>query len=91
MLPNESQKNQDPFQWWRRHEIMFPTIGFFDPWNPRDPKIIIETNLFCSKHIYKPKEMLFITLNSLEILIFMNKNWSNDPTVGCKSPFNLVK
>ncbi len=23
-------------------------------------------------------------------LIFVNKNWFDDPRVGCKSPFNLI-
>jgi hypothetical protein len=23
--------------------------------------------------------------------MFVNKNWPNDPRIGCKSPFNLVK
>jgi hypothetical protein len=91
MLPSESQKHQGLFQRWRRHESMFPTIGFFDPWNPKHPKIIIETNLFCSRHIYKPKEMLFIILNTLENLIFVNKTWSSDSRVGYKSPSNLVE
>jgi hypothetical protein len=26
----------------------------------------------------------------LEKLIFVNKNWPNDPGIDCKSPFNLV-
>jgi hypothetical protein len=26
----------------------------------------------------------------LENLIFVNKNWPNEPRVGCKSPCNLV-
>lgn len=70
---------------------MFPTIGSFHPWNPRHPKIVIETNLFFSRHIYRPKEMLFIISNSLNFLIFVNKNWSSDPRVGYKSPSNLVE
>jgi hypothetical protein len=24
-------------------------------------------------------------------LIFVNKNWLNDPRIGCKSPFNLLE
>jgi len=89
--PKNTQKHQGLFQRWKRHESMFATIGFFDPWNPKHPKIIIETNLFCIRHIYKPKEMLFIILNTLENLIFVNKNWSSDSRVGYKSPSNLVE
>ncbi len=28
---------------------------------------------------------------NLEKLIFVNKNWPNDPRIGCKSPSNLVE
>ncbi len=27
----------------------------------------------------------------LKKLIFINKNWPNDPKIGCKCPFNLLK
>jgi hypothetical protein len=27
----------------------------------------------------------------LENLIFVNKNWFNDPKIGCKPPFNMVE
>ncbi len=30
-------------------------------------------------------------IENLEKLIFVNKNWLNDPIVGCKSPSNLVE
>jgi hypothetical protein len=26
----------------------------------------------------------------LDKLIFVNKNWPNDPRIGCKSPFSLI-
>ncbi len=29
--------------------------------------------------------------NFLENLIFVNKNWPNDPRIGCKSPSNLLE
>ncbi len=28
---------------------------------------------------------------NLEKLVFVNKNWPNDPRAGCKSPSNLVE
>ncbi len=28
---------------------------------------------------------------NLEMLIFVNKNWPNDPKIECKSPFNLLE
>ncbi len=28
---------------------------------------------------------------NLEKLIFVNKNWPNDPKIGCKSPCKLLK
>jgi hypothetical protein len=31
------------------------------------------------------------TIRKLREFIFVNKNWSNDCKVGCKSPFNLLK
>jgi hypothetical protein len=30
-------------------------------------------------------------MTNLKKLIFVNKNWLNDPRIGCKSLFNLVE
>jgi hypothetical protein len=32
-----------------------------------------------------------LQIENLEKLIFVNKNWPNDPRIGCKSPSNLVE
>jgi hypothetical protein len=34
---------------------------------------------------------MYLQLENLEILFFMNKNWANDYRVGCKSPSNLLE
>jgi hypothetical protein len=31
-----------------------------------------------------------LQLKNLDNLIFVSKNWPNDPRIGCKSPFNLI-
>jgi hypothetical protein len=32
-----------------------------------------------------------LQIENLKKLIFVNKNWPNDPRIGCKSPSNLVE
>ncbi len=41
--------------------------------------------------ILKNLKRCHLQTDNLKKLIFVNKNWPNDPRVGCKSPFNLVK
>jgi len=43
-----------------------------------------------NKQTYKSKEMS-LQLNILERLIFMSKNWPNDPKIDFKPPSNLVE
>jgi hypothetical protein len=31
-----------------------------------------------------------LQIEDLKKLIFGNKNWLNDPRIGCKSPFDLI-
>ncbi len=70
---------------------MFPTIGFFT-WQilgvvgSQIPKkkislVGILTNL----------RKCHLQTENLEKLIFVNKNWPNDPRTCCKSPSNLVE
>jgi hypothetical protein len=50
-----------PFQWWGKHEAMFPMFGFLAHQILNIVKSSIETILFFfSEQTYKPKEMLFI-------------------------------
>jgi hypothetical protein len=32
-----------------------------------------------------------LQIENLEKLIFVSKNWPNDPKIGCKSPSNLLE
>ncbi len=51
----------------------------------------IETILFSLARILTNFKRCCLQTENLEKLIFVNKNWPNDPIIGCKSPFNLVE
>jgi hypothetical protein len=46
--------------------------------------------IFSLNRIFSNLRKCHLQLDNLENLIFVNKNWLNDPSVGCKSSSNLV-
>jgi hypothetical protein len=80
------------FQWWGKHEAMFPIVGFLVHQILGIIGSQIETKKYIySGHIYKLREMLFTMKKNLEYFIFVSKNWLSDIKYGCKFPSNLVE
>jgi hypothetical protein len=81
-----------PLQWWQKHETMFLTIGFLarQILGVVGFQIEIERSFFLVGILTNLRRCHLQTEN-LENLIFVNKNWPNDPRIGCKSSSNLVE
>jgi hypothetical protein len=71
---------------------MFLTIGFL-AWQILE---IVDSQIE-TKRIFSLVGILIklrkcrLQIENLEKLILVNKNWPNDPRIGCKCPFNLLK
>jgi hypothetical protein len=70
---------------------MFPTIGFCarQIWEIVGFQIEIE-RIFSSIGILTSLKRCHLQSKKLDKLIFVNKNWPNDPRIGCKSTLSLV-
>ncbi len=80
-----------PLQWWKKHENMFLTFGFCARQILRIVGSQIETKrIFSLVGILINLRRYCLQLKNLNKLIFVNKNWPNDPKIGCKSSFSLV-
>ncbi len=79
-------------EWWKKHETMFPIIGFLVKHILEIANFQIETvNLFpLTKNLTNLRKSHLQSKN-LEKLIFVDKNWPTDPRVGCKALNNLVQ
>ncbi len=81
-----------PFQWWQKHDAMFLTFGFLAWQFFGIVESQIETErIFPLVGILTNLRRCRLQTKNLEKLIFINKNWPNDPRIWCKSPFNLLK
>jgi hypothetical protein len=47
--------------------------------------------IFSLARIFTDLRKCHLQLHNLDNLIFVNKNWLNDPSVGCKSSSSLVE
>jgi hypothetical protein len=81
-----------PRQWRQKHEAMFPTIRFLTQifLGVVGSQIEVE-RIFSLIGIFIDLRRCHLQTENLEKLIFVNKNWSNEPRIGCKSPSNLVE
>jgi hypothetical protein len=78
-----------PLQWWEKHENMFH-IGFFVKKILRIIESQIEMNNVFSLIIILTSLRRCLQSKKLDKMIFVNKNWPNDPNIGCKSRYSLV-
>jgi len=79
------------FQWWQKHETMFPIVGFLARQILGVVGFQIETFFFSLARILTNFRRCHLQTENLKKLIFVNKNRPNDPRIGCKSPFNLLE
>ncbi len=79
-----------PLQWWHKHEVMFPTVGFLTQQILGIIGSQIEKNLSLVRILTNHKRCR-LQMENLEKLIFVNKNWPNDLKIRCKSASNLLK
>ncbi len=58
----DSKDVKSPFQWWGKHETMFPIVAFLvhQILSSARSQFEIEIIFFFSGHTYKPKEMFII-------------------------------
>jgi hypothetical protein len=70
---------------------MFPIIGFLTRQILGVVGFQIETMFFSLVEIFINRKRCHLQIVNLEKLIFANKNWPNDPRIGCKSPSNLLE
>jgi len=84
---------KNPFQWWEKHESIFPVVTFL----ARQILGIVSSQIE-TEHIFSLTGILanlkrcrLQSKNLDEKLIFVSQNWPNDPRLGCKTPFNFVK
>jgi len=76
-------------EWWRKHETMFPIVSFFER---RIVGSQIEMERFFSlANIRTNLKKCCFQSNNLKFLIFVNKSWPNDATMGCKARNNSIK
>ncbi len=81
-----------PFQWWQKHEAMFPTIRFLARQILGVVGFQIEIEIFFSlARILIDLRRCCLQIENLEKLIFFNKNQPNDLKIGCKFASNLVE
>jgi hypothetical protein len=86
------KKIKCPLQWWEKHEIMFPIIGFLACQILRIVSSQIETKkIFSLARSFTNLKRCHLQSENLENLFFMNKNWANDYRVSYKSPSNLLE
>jgi len=75
---------------WEKHESMFLTIGFCTKQILKIVRSQIETkSIFSLARILTSLKRCCLQLKNLDKLIFVNKNWPNDPKIGCKSQSSL--
>jgi hypothetical protein len=75
-----------PLQWWEKHESMFPIVGFYARQSLGIVGFQIEIEkIFSLVEILISLKKCHLQLNFLDKLIFVSKNWPNDPKIGCKS------
>jgi hypothetical protein len=78
-------------EWWKKHETIFPIIGFLVKHILEIVKFQIEPmNLFPLTKNLTDLKKCHLQSKNLKNLILMNKNWPNDAKVGCKAFNNLV-
>jgi hypothetical protein len=74
---------------------MFPIVDFLTCQILSIIGLQIENeDFFFTRHIYKPKNMPFTigqSIDNLNFLIFLSKNWSIDHNVDCKPHFNMLE
>jgi hemerythrin-like domain-containing protein len=63
---------------------MFGSIDFEDCWITNRNK-----DIFSLARIFTNLRKSHLQIENLEKFIFVNKNWPNDPKIGCKSSSNL--
>ncbi len=81
-----------PFQWWQKHEGMFPIVGFLvqQIFGVVGSQIEIE-GIFSLPKIFINLRKCCLHTENLEKLIFVNKTWLNDSKIDCKLPSNLLE
>ncbi len=88
----DSKNIKHLFQWWAKHEAMFLNVGFLT-WQILKiigSQIEIE-KIFSLAWIFTNLRKCCLRSENLERLIFVNKNWLNDPIIDWKPPSNLVE
>jgi hypothetical protein len=81
-----------PLQWCKKHESVFPTIGFCARQILGIIGSQIETKtIFSILGILTSLKRCHLQSKKLDKLIFINKNWSNDYIIDYKSLSSLVK
>jgi len=71
---------------------MFPIVDFYVGQILRIVGSQIEIEkIFCLVRILTSFRRCCLQPKNLDKLIFVNKNWFNDPRIGCKSPSSLIE
>ncbi len=79
-------------QWWEKHESMFLIVGFCVKQILGIVGSQIEMErIFSLVGTFASHKECILQSKNLDKLIFANRNWPNDPRIGCKSPSNLVE
>jgi hypothetical protein len=75
-----------------KRESMFPMVDFYVGQTLRIVGFQIEIEkIFSLVRILTSFRRCCLQPKKLDKLIFVNKNWFNDPRIGCKSPSSLVE
>jgi hypothetical protein len=79
-------------EWWAKHKSLFPTVVFL----ARQILGIVDSQIETEKknslvEILTNLRKCRLQSNNLDKIIFISKNWPNDPWVGCSSPFSLIE
>jgi len=80
-----------PLQWWEKYESMFPTFGFYVRQIFKIVGFQIEIErTFSLVGILTSFRRCCLKSKKLDKLIFVSKNWPNDPKISYKSPSSLA-
>jgi hypothetical protein len=81
-----------PLEWWVKHKSLFPIVAFV----VRHILCIVGSQIktkiiFSLVGIFTNLRRCCLQSNNLDKIIFISKNWPNDPRVGCSSPSSLIE
>jgi hypothetical protein len=77
---------------WAKHKSLFPTMAFLAHQILGIVGSQIETEKkYSLVEIITNLKRCCLQSNNLNKIIFISKNWPNDPKVGCSSPSSLIE